>query len=71
MSRPHHNRPCLRAACDDVYLGPGEKPIHQPGVTAAICGAKRVDQIAENVVGGERRVPEAALARVSQIVASR
>lgn len=45
--------------------------IHQPGLTAAICGAKRPEQVVENVGGANWRLTDAQLARIRAIVESR
>jgi len=41
--------------------------IHQPGVTAAICGAKRPEQVVENVGGANWRLTDAQKARIRVI----
>ena len=45
--------------------------IHQPGVTAAICGARRPEQVEENVAGAGWRLSDGDMARVTQIVEER
>jgi aryl-alcohol dehydrogenase-like predicted oxidoreductase len=45
--------------------------IQQPGVTAALCGAKRADQIRDNAGGEDWRLSEAQLARIAQALAER
>jgi len=45
--------------------------IHQPGVTAAICGAKRAEQVEENVGGAGWGLSDGDLARVTEIVDGR
>jgi len=45
--------------------------IQQPGVTAAVCGAKRPDQIEENVGAADWRLSKEDLERITEIVDSR
>jgi aryl-alcohol dehydrogenase-like predicted oxidoreductase len=45
--------------------------IHQPGVTAALCGAKRPDQIGETAGGSGWRLTAEQLARIDQALAER
>ena len=43
----------------------------QPGVTAVVCGAKRPEQVEENVAGAQWRLPDEHAARVTEIVNAR
>lgn len=45
--------------------------IHQPGITVALCGAKRPDQIEENAGSVGWRLSEAQLARIASALARR
>jgi aryl-alcohol dehydrogenase-like predicted oxidoreductase len=45
--------------------------IHRPGVTAALCGAKRPDQIRETAGGCGWRLTDAQLARIDRVLAER
>ena len=45
--------------------------IHQPGVTAAICGAKRPDQVDENITAADWKLSDDDMARVTEIVRAR
>lgn len=45
--------------------------IHQPGITAALCGAKRAAQAKENAGGGDWRLTPAQLAAIDQALAAR
>lgn len=45
--------------------------IHRPGITAALCGAKRPDQIEENAGAAGWRLNEAQLARIDAALARR
>lgn len=45
--------------------------IHQPGVTAALCGAKREAQIRENAGAGAWRLTDAQRAKIDQAIAER
>jgi len=45
--------------------------IHQPGITAALCGAKRRGQIAETAGGAGWRLSQEQFARVDQALAQR
>jgi len=45
--------------------------IHQPGITAALCGAKRPDQIRETAAAAGRTLSEDHLARINQALAER
>jgi len=45
--------------------------IHQPGVTAALCGAKRSEQIAETAGGSGWRLSSEQLARIDRALADR
>lgn len=45
--------------------------IHQPGITAALCGAKRPDQIQENVGGMDWRLSPAQLAEIDAALTRR
>jgi aryl-alcohol dehydrogenase-like predicted oxidoreductase len=45
--------------------------IHQPGITAALCGAKRPEQIRANAGGMGWRLSEAQLARIQQALVER
>jgi aryl-alcohol dehydrogenase-like predicted oxidoreductase len=45
--------------------------IHQPGITAALCGAKRADQIRENAGGMGWQLTADDLARIDQALAKR
>jgi aryl-alcohol dehydrogenase-like predicted oxidoreductase len=45
--------------------------IHQPGITAALCGAKRPDQIQANAGGMGWRLNTAQLARIQQALGER
>jgi aryl-alcohol dehydrogenase-like predicted oxidoreductase len=45
--------------------------IHQPGITAALCGAKRPDQIRANAGGMGWRLSEAQMARIQQALGER
>jgi aryl-alcohol dehydrogenase-like predicted oxidoreductase len=45
--------------------------IHQPGITAALCGAKRPDQIMDNAGGAGWRLSAAQLAHIDAILAAR
>ncbi len=41
--------------------------IQRPGITVAVCGAKRPEQIQETALSGELEIPEALLAEIDQI----
>ncbi|HJT31322.1 MAG TPA: aldo/keto reductase [Pirellulales bacterium] len=45
--------------------------IHRPGVTAALCGAKRPDQVRENAGGMGWQLSDAALARIEKALVGR
>ena len=45
--------------------------IHRPGITAALCGAKRPDQIRETASAAGWRLTEAELARIDRALAER
>lgn len=45
--------------------------IHQPGITAALCGAKRAAQAKENAGGGDWRLTPAQLAAIDQALVAR
>jgi aryl-alcohol dehydrogenase-like predicted oxidoreductase len=45
--------------------------IHQPGITAALCGAKRPDQIMDNAGGTGWQLSAAQLAGIDQLLAER
>ena len=45
--------------------------IHQPGITAALCGAKRPEQIRETAGGDGWRLTEKQLAQIDQALADR
>ena len=45
--------------------------IHQPGVTAALCGAKRPEQIRENAAAMGWQLSPEHLARIEQAIAQR
>ncbi|HEY5313187.1 MAG TPA: aldo/keto reductase [Pirellulales bacterium] len=45
--------------------------IHQPGITSALCGAKRPDQIRENALGAGWQLTPDQLARVDSALAAR
>ena len=45
--------------------------IHQPGITAALCGAKRATQAKENAGGGDWRLTPAQLVEIDQALAAR
>ena len=45
--------------------------IHQPGVAAAVCGARRPEQVEENVAAADWRLSDEDMARVTQIVQGR
>jgi aryl-alcohol dehydrogenase-like predicted oxidoreductase len=45
--------------------------IHQPGVTAALCGAKRPDQIRDNAGAGDFRLSADQLAAIDRALAAR
>ena len=45
--------------------------IHQPGITAALCGAKRPEQIRETAAAGTWRLTDEQLARIDQALAER
>ncbi len=45
--------------------------IHQPGVTAAVCGAKRPEQIAETAGGAGWRLTEDQMARINRAIEER
>lgn len=45
--------------------------IHQPGITTALCGAKRPEQIAETAGGGTWRLTAADLAAIDRALADR
>lgn len=45
--------------------------IHQPGITAALCGAKRPQQIRENALGAGWKLTPEQLARIDQALAER
>jgi aryl-alcohol dehydrogenase-like predicted oxidoreductase len=43
--------------------------IHQPGITSALCGAKRPEQIRENAAAADREFTSDQLARVDRLLA--
>ena len=45
--------------------------IHRPGVTAALCGAKRPEQIRETAGGAGWRLSEEQLAKIDGALAER
>lgn len=45
--------------------------IHQPGITAALCGAKRPQQIRENALGAGWKLTPKQLAQIDQALAER
>ncbi len=45
--------------------------IHQPGVTAALCGAKRAEQIRQSAAGAGWRLSDRAAARIERALAER
>ena len=45
--------------------------IHQPGITAALCGAKRPEQIRETVGGAGWRLTDEQLAEIDRALAQR
>lgn len=45
--------------------------IHQPGITAALCGAKRPEQIAETAAGAGWRLTDAQFAAIDRALADR
>jgi aryl-alcohol dehydrogenase-like predicted oxidoreductase len=45
--------------------------IHRPGIAAALCGAKRPDQIEENAGGAGWRLSKKELARIDAALARR
>jgi aryl-alcohol dehydrogenase-like predicted oxidoreductase len=45
--------------------------IHRPGITAALCGAKRPDQIEENAGAAGWRLSEGQLVRIDAALARR
>jgi aryl-alcohol dehydrogenase-like predicted oxidoreductase len=65
----------LRAIADDADRSIAELvlnwTIHRPGITTALCGAKRPDQIRENAAGMGWRLSEEQLARINAAIARR
>ena len=65
----------LKAIADDLGKSVAQLVInwtmHQPGITAAICGAKRAEQVEENVGGAGWRLSAEDLANVTRIVDER
>jgi aryl-alcohol dehydrogenase-like predicted oxidoreductase len=45
--------------------------LEQPGVTAALCGARRPDQVVENAGGSDWRLTPAQLARIESLLAGK
>lgn len=45
--------------------------IHQPGITAALCGAKRPEQIRESAAALEWRLSESQMARIERAITDR
>jgi aryl-alcohol dehydrogenase-like predicted oxidoreductase len=45
--------------------------VQQPGITSALCGAKRPDQIRENAGGSGWQLDERQLAEIDQALAER
>jgi aryl-alcohol dehydrogenase-like predicted oxidoreductase len=45
--------------------------IHRPGITAALCGAKRPDQIRDNAAAMTWKLTEEQAARINRAIAAR
>jgi aryl-alcohol dehydrogenase-like predicted oxidoreductase len=45
--------------------------IHQPGVTAALCGAKRPDQLGETAASADWQLSDQDVARIDEALARR